>query len=61
MLYWEYIRPLLSFAKREEGQTMAEYAIILGVIAAAVIIAIAALSGGITNALDRITELLPGE
>jgi len=50
---------LLRRLRRDEGQTMAEYAVILGVIAVAVIVAVAALSGGIENALNRITDLLP--
>ena len=44
---------------REEGQTMAEYAIVLGVISTAVIIAFTALSGGITNAVDAARALFP--
>lgn len=45
---------------RESGQTMAEYAVILGVIAVGVIAAIVVLSGGIGNALDSVSNLLPG-
>ena len=43
----------------EEGQTMAEYAVILAVIAIGVILAITALSTGIGNAIDKVTEILP--
>jgi Flp pilus assembly pilin Flp len=43
----------------EEGQTMAEYAVILAVIAIGVIVAITALSGGIGNAINKVTDILP--
>lgn len=42
-----------------DGQTMAEYAVILAVIAIGVIVAITALSGGIGNAIDKVTDILP--
>jgi Flp pilus assembly pilin Flp len=45
--------------RTEDGQTMAEYAVILAVIAIGVIVAITALSGGIGSALDKVTEILP--
>ena len=44
--------------KREEGQTMAEYGVILAVIAVGILVAITALSGGITNALNKVTAVL---
>jgi Flp pilus assembly pilin Flp len=44
--------------KREDGQTMAEYAVVLGVITAGVIVAITALSGGISGAISSITGLI---
>jgi Flp pilus assembly pilin Flp len=44
---------------REDGQTMAEYAVILAVIAIGVIVAITALSGGISDAIDKVTSVLP--
>lgn len=40
--------------KREEGQTMAEYGVILAVITVAVLGALALLSGNITNAINRV-------
>ena len=43
----------------EDGQTMAEYAVILAVIAIGVIVAITALSGGIGNAINKVTDILP--
>jgi Flp pilus assembly pilin Flp len=43
---------------RDEGQTMAEYAIILAVIVVAVIGTLTFLSGGITKTLSSVTSRL---
>jgi Flp pilus assembly pilin Flp len=40
--------------RRTEGQTMAEYAIVLGVIVPSIILAFALLSGSITAAYTRV-------
>jgi Flp pilus assembly pilin Flp len=45
---------------REEGQTMAEYGVVLAVIALTVILAFTALSGGISNAINNVTKVLNG-
>jgi Flp pilus assembly pilin Flp len=45
---------------REEGQTMAEYGVVLAVIALTVIVAFTALSGGISNAINNVTHVLNG-
>jgi Flp pilus assembly pilin Flp len=39
----------------EEGQTMAEYGVVLAVITGLVVLAIGALSGGISTALMKVT------
>ena len=44
--------------KHEAGQTMAEYAIVLAVIAIGILIALTALSGGIGDALNQVTNVL---
>jgi len=44
---------------REEGQTMAEYGVVLAVIALAVIVAFTALAGGISHALNNVAKILP--
>ena len=44
--------------RREEGQTMAEYGVVLAVITIAAIVAFTALSGGIKNAINAVTGLL---
>jgi Flp pilus assembly pilin Flp len=42
----------------EEGQTMAEYGVVLAVIAIGVVVALTALSGGISGAIDRVVGYL---
>jgi Flp pilus assembly pilin Flp len=42
-------------SKRDSGQTMAEYAVVLSVIAIAVFVALGLLSGSISGALDTIS------
>ncbi len=48
-----------SLKKREEGQTMAEYGVVLAVITLVVVVAITALSGAIKGAIDSVTAILP--
>ena len=45
--------------KREEGQTMAEYGVVLAVITLVVVVAITTLSGAIKGAIDSVTAILP--
>jgi Flp pilus assembly pilin Flp len=45
--------------KREEGQTMAEYGVVLAVITIGAVAVFTALSGGISGALNRVVSLLP--
>jgi Flp pilus assembly pilin Flp len=45
--------------RREEGQTMAEYGVVLAVITIGAVVAFTALSGGITNSINKVTGLLP--
>ena len=46
---------LLRWArKRQEGQTMAEYAVVLGVITLAVVGVFTALAGGISGAINSV-------
>ncbi len=44
-----------ALLRRESGQTMAEYAVVLAVIAIAVFVALGFLSGSISGALDTVT------
>jgi Flp pilus assembly pilin Flp len=50
---------LWTKTKREDGQTMAEYAVVLTVIAAGILLALQFLAGGITNALNKVGSILP--
>jgi pilus assembly protein Flp/PilA len=45
--------------KREEGQTMAEYGVVLAVITLTVIAAITLLAGNVSNALNAVAGVLP--
>jgi Flp pilus assembly pilin Flp len=48
-----------SIPRREEGQTMAEYGVVLAVITVATVAAFTALSGGIAATIDRVKGFLP--
>jgi Flp pilus assembly pilin Flp len=62
------VNPVLTFSdlvellkaarKREEGQTMAEYAVVLAVITVATVAVFTALSGGISGAINKVTGVL---
>jgi Flp pilus assembly pilin Flp len=41
---------------QEDGQTMAEYAVVLAVIAIGIFVALGALSGSVSGALSRVTS-----
>ena len=45
-------------ATRQEGQTMAEYAVILTVITAVVLLALTLLSGNIGNVINRVADAI---
>jgi Flp pilus assembly pilin Flp len=49
----------LASLRGEEGQTMAEYAVILAVITVGVVVAMTALAGGIGGAIDKVKAILP--
>jgi Flp pilus assembly pilin Flp len=50
-------RDLLRWAReRQEGQTMAEYAVVLGVITLAVVGVFTALAGGVSGAISTVTS-----
>ena len=50
---------LRSVPRREEGQTMAEYGVVLAVITVGAVGAFTLLSGGIIDAIDRVRSWLP--
>ena len=49
---------LYNWVTREDGQTMAEYGVVLAVITIAVFGALALLSGNVVNALTRVAGYL---
>ena len=51
---------LFSRVKRDEGQTMAEYAVVLAVVTLLVIGAITLLSSHVRNAITSVANILPG-
>ena len=56
MTFSDYLDLFKTLRKREEGQTMAEYAVVLGVITVAVVGVFTALSGGISGAITTVTS-----
>jgi Flp pilus assembly pilin Flp len=46
--------------RREEGQTMAEYGVILAVIVLAVVASLTLLSGNLSSAFENVAGILPG-
>ena len=50
---------LRSCSEREEGQTMAEYGIVLAVITVATVAIFTVLAGGIAGAIQRAINLIP--
>jgi Flp pilus assembly pilin Flp len=53
------LKSLIALRKREEGQTMAEYGVVLAVLTIATVAVFTALSGGITGAINRVIAILP--
>jgi Flp pilus assembly pilin Flp len=53
-----YVQTLLGRYNREEGQTMAEYAVILTVITALVLAALLLLGTNITAVINRIADVI---
>ena len=47
-----------SLIRREDGQTMAEYGVVLAVITLGIVVALGFLSGAISAALDAVTAVL---
>ena len=48
-----------ALRRREEGQTMAEYGVVLAVITLAVVAAISLLSDNVRSALESVANILP--
>jgi Flp pilus assembly pilin Flp len=54
------IQNKIAMARDEEGQTMAEYGVILAVITVGIVVALGLLSGGIKSAIDAVVVTLKG-
>lgn len=50
---------VMKFWKDEDGATAIEYGLIAGLIAVAIMVAVEALGGGLSNVFDSIKEKLP--
>jgi len=53
-----YVQTLLGQIRDEEGQTMAEYAVILTVVTLAVLTAIGLLSGNIGTVISKVADAI---
>ncbi len=53
--WFEFVR---ANYRKEEGQTMAEYGVVLAVITLGVVVTLGLLSGGIKNALNGVISFL---
>jgi Flp pilus assembly pilin Flp len=60
MISWsEWVELARLHWRKQEGQTMAEYGVVLAVITIGAVGVFTALSGGISGALNKVTGLLP--
>jgi Flp pilus assembly pilin Flp len=56
--FYNFAQYYLARIKREEGQTMAEYAVVLAVVTLLVIGAILVLSGNISKEIGKVADIL---
>jgi len=54
----QYLRTWAELVKREEGQDVAEYALIISFIAIALVLVISALAGGVANSFNNVRNVL---
>jgi Flp pilus assembly pilin Flp len=59
MTFSEWMEFARANWRREEGQTMAEYGVVLAVITIGAVAVFTALSGGISGAVNRVIGFLP--
>jgi Flp pilus assembly pilin Flp len=59
MTFSEWMEFARANWRREEGQTMAEYGVVLAVITIGAVAVFTALSGGISGAINRVIGFLP--
>jgi Flp pilus assembly pilin Flp len=58
MTFRDWYALVRAFAQRQDGQTMAEYGVVLAVITLGVIAALGVLAGGITGKLGEVSKTL---
>jgi Flp pilus assembly pilin Flp len=58
--FTEWFNRLCASCKREKGQTMAEYGVVMAVITAASVAVFTVFSGGVQGAINRVIGLFPG-
>ena len=59
MTFSDWLEFVRTNWRKEEGQTMAEYAVVLAVITIATVLVFQTLSGGIQTTLNKIIGILP--
>jgi Flp pilus assembly pilin Flp len=59
MTFSEWFELLRTHWRKEDGQTMAEYGVVLAVITIGAVAVFTALSGGISASISKVTKLLP--
>ena len=59
MTFSEWLDFTREMWRKQEGQTMAEYGVVLAVITIGAVGVFTLLSGGITNSINKVTGLLP--
>ena len=59
MTFSEWLEFTRAMWRKQEGQTMAEYGVVLAVICVATVAVFTALSGGVTNSINKVTGILP--
>ncbi|HUS59411.1 MAG TPA: Flp family type IVb pilin [Planctomycetota bacterium] len=52
------MKKLMKILKREEGQSLVEYALIIALVAIALVVGLGTLAGGITDTFDNIVTSL---
>ena len=52
-------RRIAKLTRREDGQTMTEYALIIAVVAVAAVVALGALNSGVSSAITKVVNTLP--
>jgi Flp pilus assembly pilin Flp len=59
MTFSDWLDLVRASCKRERGQTMAEYAVVLAVITIGAVVVFQSLSGGIQGSINKVIALLP--